>query len=58
MRLQLFAPARRATLLRATAAAVLFFGYADLVRGGTTAAPLLIVLGYMILGPAVILTWR
>jgi hypothetical protein len=53
-----FAPVRRAHVLRAAAAAALLFGYIDLVRGGITAAPLLIVLGYAVLVPAVILTWR
>ena len=44
--------------MRAAAAAALLIGYADLVRGGMTVAPLLLVIGYMILVPAVILTWR
>jgi len=52
------APVRRAQALRAAAAAALLIGYVDLARGGITAAPLLIVLGYAILVPAVILTWR
>ena len=52
------APVRRAHALRAAAAVVLLIGYADLARGGITAAPLLMVLGYAVLVPAVILTWR
>lgn len=58
MRPSLVAPARLAPLMRAAAAAALLIGYADLVRGGMTVAPLLLVIGYMILVPAVILTWR
>ena len=57
MRLRLVAPARLAHLLRAAAAAALLIGYTDLVRGGTTVAPLLLVVGYVMLVPAVILTW-
>ena len=52
------APARRARLLRAAAAAALLIGYADLIRGGMTIAPLLLVTGYVALIPAVILSWR
>lgn len=58
MRYLSIAPVRRAHVLRAVAAAALLFGYLDLVRGGITVAPLLIVLGYAVLVPAVILTWR
>ena len=58
MRLPTFAPARRASYLRVTAAVVLLLGYADLVHGGSTAAPILIVIGYTVLVPAVILAWR
>lgn len=58
MRPSLVAPARLAQLMRAAAAAALLIGYADLVRGGMTVAPLLLVIGYVILVPAVILTWR
>lgn len=50
-------PVRRAHVLRAGAAAALLIGYADLVRGGTTLAPVLLVLGYLALLPAAIL-WR
>ena len=45
-------------MLRAAAAAALLIGYTDLARGGITAAPLLIVLAYAVLVPAVILSWR
>jgi hypothetical protein len=44
--------------MRAAAAAALLIGYADLVRGGMTVAPLLLVFGHVLLVPAVILTWR
>ncbi|MES2178542.1 MAG: hypothetical protein V4550_11840 [Gemmatimonadota bacterium] len=57
MRFPDVAPARRALLLRVIAAAALAIGYADLIRGGTTLAPLLLVAGYAILVPAVILAW-
>ena len=52
------APARRAHFLRAAAAAALLIGYADLVRGGMTIAPLALVIGYFVLVPAALLTWR
>jgi hypothetical protein len=52
------APVRRARVMRAAAAAALLIGYADLVRGGTTVAPILLAVGYVLLVPAVILTWR
>jgi hypothetical protein len=52
------APARLAQLMRAAAAAALLIGYTDLVGGGTTIAPVLLVIGYVLLVPAVILTWR
>ena len=58
MRLPSFALARRAHLVRAAAAAALLIGYADLVRGGITLAPLLIVLAYAVLVPMAIFTWR
>ena len=58
MRTPLVAPARLAPLVRAAAAAALLVGYADLIRGGTIAAPLLLVLGYVLFVPAAILTWR
>lgn len=37
------------------AAAALVLGYADLARGGTTVAPILLVLGYCVLIPVAIL---
>ena len=52
------APARRALILRTAAVAALLLGYADLARGGITFAPVAIVLGYAVLVPAAILTWR
>ncbi|MDB4914813.1 MAG: hypothetical protein JWM95_2457 [Gemmatimonadetes bacterium] len=52
------APALRVHSVRAGAAIVLFLGYADLVNGGVTGAPVLLVVGYLLLVPAVILTWR
>ena len=58
MRILTLAPARRAQLLRAAAAAALLLGYADLIRGGITGAPVMIVLGYAVLVPAAILSWR
>ncbi len=45
----------RKLALRAAAAAALLAGYADLARGGLTAAPLLLVLGYLVLVPLVLL---
>ena len=50
--------ARRALVLRAATAAALLIGYADLVSGGITLAPLAIVLAYVVLVPTVILTWQ
>jgi hypothetical protein len=52
------APARRGHLVLAGAAAALSIGYADLIRGGITVGPVLIVIGYAVLVPAAILTWR
>ena len=40
------------------AAAALSIGYADLIRGGITVGPVLVVIGYAALVPAAILTWR
>ncbi len=54
----LLVPARHAHLLRAVAAAALTIGYADLIRGGITIGPVLVVIAYAVLVPAVILTWR
>ena len=58
MRQFLLVPARRAHVVRAVAVAALAFGYADLIRGGITIGPVLVVIGYAVLVPAVILTWR
>jgi hypothetical protein len=50
------APRRRTALIWWTLAAVsLLAGYADLVRGGETIAPILLVLGYCVLVPVAIL---
>ncbi|MEP6731735.1 MAG: hypothetical protein ABJE10_13890 [bacterium] len=57
MRTLLLVPARRAPILRAVAATALALGYADLIRGGITVGPVLVVIGYAVLVPAVILTW-
>jgi hypothetical protein len=46
---------RTALLWWALAAASLVAGYADLVRGGETIAPILLVLGYCVLVPLAIL---
>jgi hypothetical protein len=51
-------PARRLRVLRVIAPAALLFGYADLVRGGMTAGPVLLVLGYLVLVPAALLVER
>ena len=58
MRHNILAPARRGHLMLAVAAAALFIGYADLIRGGITVGPVLVVIGYAVLVPAAILTWR
>ena len=50
------APVRRARLLRAFASAALLLGYADLVRGGVVVAPILLVMGYLLLVPIALLT--
>lgn len=52
------APARRGHLVLAIAAAALSIGYADLIRGGITVGPVLIVVGYAVLVPAAILMWK
>ena len=50
------APARsRSLILWIAAAVVLIAGYADLVRGGETLAPILLVIGYCVLVPLAIL---
>ena len=46
---------RRAVIWWGVAAASLLAGYADLVRGGETIAPILLVLGYCVLVPLAIL---
>jgi hypothetical protein len=46
---------RRPLLWWGLAAAALILGYADLARGGTTIAPILLVLGYCVLVPVAIL---
>jgi hypothetical protein len=52
----LLAVGRRARSVRAAAAAAaLAAGYLDLARGGTTVAPVLLVLGYVVLVPLAIL---
>jgi hypothetical protein len=56
VRLLSLAPARRAQLLRALAAAVLLLGYVDLVRGGLVVAPVLLVTGYLLLVPLALLS--
>jgi hypothetical protein len=55
VRLPSLAPARRAHVLRAVAAAVLVIGYVDLVCGGVVAAPILLVTGYLLLVPLALL---
>ena len=46
---------RMALIWWALAAVSLLAGYADLVRGGETVAPILLVLGYCVLVPLAIL---
>jgi hypothetical protein len=49
-------PSRNRTIaLWAAAFVVIILGFADLARGGTTIAPLLLVLGYCVLVPIAIL---
>ncbi|HLA90849.1 MAG TPA: hypothetical protein VJL28_10520 [Gemmatimonadaceae bacterium] len=50
------ARAGRPALKWGIAATVLALGYADLVRGGDTLAPILLVLGYGVLVPVAILS--
>ncbi len=45
----------RAIALWGTALAAIVLGFADLARGGTTVAPVLLVLGYCVLVPIAIL---
>jgi hypothetical protein len=51
-------PTRRSRVLRIVTPAALLLGYADLVRGGMTAGPVLLVLGYLVLIPATLLVER
>jgi len=46
---------RRPYLWWALATVSLLLGYADLIRGGITLAPILLVLGYCVLVPVAIL---
>jgi len=48
-------PRSRALLYWGAAALALLLGYLDLWRGGETIAPLLLVLGYVVLVPLAIL---
>jgi len=48
-------PRRGAMLWWGLAALSLILGYADLIRGGITLAPILLVLGYCVLIPVAIL---
>jgi hypothetical protein len=57
VRLSSLAPARRALLWRVAAAAALSIGYISLAQGGITLAPWMLVAAYVVLLPAVILTW-
>jgi hypothetical protein len=52
------APVRPAHALRATASAVLLAGYWMLWRGDVSVSPVLLVIAYVALIPAAILTWR
>jgi hypothetical protein len=55
MRMFVQASPRRARALRTITLALLLLGYVDLVRGGLTAAPLLLVSSYLLLVPLAIL---
>ena len=48
-------PRSRALLFWGAAALVLLAGYVDLARGGETLAPILLVVGYVVLIPLAIL---
>ena len=54
MRISVLAP-RSVRALRLVTLALLLLGYADLARGGLTAAPLLLVWSYLLLVPLAIL---
>lgn len=56
MRKPVLALRRRARALRLVTLALLLLGYVDLVRGGLTAAPLLLVSAYLLLVPLAILS--
>jgi len=56
VRLHTLAPAQRALMWRVAAATALLIGYADLIRGGVTIAPLLLVIGYLLLVPLALLS--
>jgi len=47
----LFGASRRARILRLAAVLLIALGFVDLVRGGTTLAPLALVIGYLVLAP-------
>ena len=47
----LFGASRRAHVMRLAAMSLIFAGFADLVRGGTTLAPIALVVGYLVLAP-------
>jgi hypothetical protein len=49
------APVRRALGWWGAAALALLIGYTDLARGGVMLAPVLLVLGYVVLVPAAVL---
>lgn len=55
MRTILPAPTRRARAVRAVTLVALSVGYLDLVRGGLTIAALVLVIGYLVLVPVVLL---
>ena len=55
MRIPVLAPPRRVRALRIVTLALLLLGYTDLLRGGLTAAPLLLVSSYLLLVPLAIL---
>jgi len=55
VRTQSPAAARRDALLRAAAAVTLLLGYTDLVVGGHTVGPVLLVASYLVLIPAALL---
>lgn len=48
----------RGLVLRALTIAMAGGGWMNLARGSTTAAPVLLVLAYLVLVPMVIRTWR